>query len=139
MKKAILLSVITLIFAVSAQAQDDPIAKALEQTANRLAVAEEKNRLLEEQLKAKDAQIAAKDAKIELREEQLALSKSAGQDRAQVNTIDQFRVEACQTQLAKADAEIYRLKNPGFLRSLFDPKTFMSGAVGFGIGYSMKK
>lgn len=119
--------------------QDDGVLKAMEQALDRLKVAEETNGLLRERLAAKDAIIQAKDATISLREEQLELAKSANKDRAQVNTIDQFRVEACQTQLAKADAEIYRLKNPGFLRSLFDPKTFTSAAVGFGIGYVMKK
>lgn len=118
----------------SPSAQDDEVLKATEIALNRLKVAEETNKLLLERLAAKDAIIEAKDAKIALREEQLELAKSANKDRAGANVIDQFRVEACQTQLAKADAEIYRLKNPGFFRSLFDPKTVGSALVGFGIG-----
>lgn len=118
----------------SPSVQDDEILKATEIALNRLKVAEETNKLLLERLAAKDAIIEAKDAKISLREEQLELAKSANKDRAGANVIDQFRVEACQTQLAKADAEIYRLKNPGFFRSLFDPKTIGSAVLGFTIG-----
>lgn len=118
----------------SPSVQDDEVLKATEIALNRLKVAEETNKLLLERLAAKDAIIEAKDAKIALREEQLELAKSANKDRAGANVIDQFRVEACQTQLAKADAEIYRLKNPGFFRSLFDPKTLGSGLIGFGLG-----
>lgn len=115
-------------------AQDDPVAKALEQAINRLAVAEEKNRLLEDRLAAKDAIITAKDGVIAVRDQQLELALSANKDRAGANVIDAFRVEACQQQLAKADAEIARLRNPGFLKSLFDVKSISGAVVGFGIG-----
>jgi hypothetical protein len=108
--------------------------KALEQATNRLAVAEETNRLLREQLAAKDDRIAAKDAIIEIKDEQIKLLKSANSDRTAANTIDQYRVEACQAQLSKADAEIHRLRYPGFLERLFKPDTILAGVVGFGIG-----
>lgn len=126
-----------LVFAGTSKAQtpqDDPVAKALEQAINRLAVAEEKNRLLEDRLAAKDAIITAKDGIIAVRDQQLELALSANKDRAGANVIDAFRVEACQQQLAKADAEIARLRNPGFLRSLFDVKSITGAVVGFGIG-----
>lgn len=115
-------------------AQDDPVAKALEQAINRLAVAEEKNRLLEDRLAAKDAIITAKDGVIAVRDQQLELALSANKDRAGANMIDAFRVEACQQQLLKADLEINRLRNPGFLKSLFDVKSITGAVVGFGVG-----
>lgn len=115
-------------------AQDDPVAKALEQAINRLAVAEEKNRLLEDRLKAKDAIITATEGIVKVRDEQLALALSANKDRAGANVIDAFRVEACQQQLLKADLEINRLRNPGFLKSLFDVKSITGAVVGFGVG-----
>lgn len=119
----------------SASAQsDDPTLKALEQATNRLAVAEETNRLLREQLAAKDDRIAAKDAVIATKDEQIALLKSANKDRAGVATIDQFRVEACQAQLSKADAEIRRLRYPSFLERLFKPDTIIAGIAGYGFG-----
>lgn len=133
MRTLILILLITFLFSVSAQAQDDPIAKALEQTANRLAVAEEKNRLLEDRLQAKDATILNLEGVIKVRDEQLELAKSAGKDRAGANEIDEMRISACTLQLAKADAEIYRLKNPGFLGQLFNPKTLIKVGIGYGI------
>lgn len=115
-------------------AQDDPIAKALEQAVNRLAVAEEKNRLFEARLEAKDATIAAKEGLIAVRDEQLKLALSANRDRGGANTIDQFRIEACQSQLSKADARIYTLEHPGFLATLFDKRSLTGAAIGFGAG-----
>lgn len=118
----------------ASSAQDDPVAKALEQAINRLAVAEEKNRLLEDRLAAKDAIITAKDGVIAVRDQQLELALSANKDRAGANVIDAFRVEACQQQLLRADIEINRLRNPGFLKSLFDVKSITGAVVGFGLG-----
>lgn len=118
--------------------QDDPIAKALEQATNRLAVAEEKNRLLEEQLKAKDDQIAAKVELIKLKDMQLDLQSKNRVDLTAVNNGDARLLSACETQLAKADAEIHRLRYPGFLRSIFDTRTVTGAAVGFGIGRATK-
>jgi hypothetical protein len=59
---------------------------------------------------------------------------SANKDRRDAGTIDQVRVEACQNQLAKADAEIYRLRHPGLLSSLFDKRSLSGAIVGFAIG-----
>lgn len=115
-------------------AQDDPIAKALEQAVNRLAVAEEKNRLLEDRLAAKDEIIRAKDGTIAIRDEQLALAKSANQDRAAVNVGDLGLLNECKNQLAKADAEIYNLRNPGLLRELFAPKEVLKIGGAFFLG-----
>jgi len=114
--------------------QDDPVAKALEQAINRLAVAEEKNRLLEEQLKAKDDRIAAKDERIVNLTERIELMKANRTDSNTIVTGDARMLSACETQLAKADAEIHRLRYPGFFRSIFDTRTMTGALVGFGVG-----
>lgn len=114
--------------------QDDPIAKALEQAINRLAVAEEKNRLLEEQLKAKDDRLAAKDELIKVKDERIALMSANRTDLNTIVTGDARMLLACENQLAKADAEISRLRNPGFFRSIFDTRTITGAVVGYGIG-----
>lgn len=114
--------------------QDSETLKALEIANIRLAAANETIKLLNDRLTAKDEIIKAKDGLLSVRDEQLALAKSAIQDRSAVNTGDARLLSACENQLAKADAEIHRLRYPGFLRSLFDTKTITGAAVGFGIG-----
>lgn len=114
--------------------QDDPTAKALEQAVNRLAVAEEKNRLLEEQLKAKDDRIAAKDDRILNLQERINLMQ---QNRGDLNTVvsgDARMLASCENTLAAANAEIHRLRYPGFFRSIFDVKTVTGAIVGYGAG-----
>lgn len=100
----------------------------------RLKAAEERNSLLEDRLKAKDTIIEAKDGLIAVRDEQLKLALEANKDRAAVNTGDARMLASCESQLAKADAEIHRLRYPGFWRSVFDVKTVTGAAVGFGFG-----
>lgn len=114
--------------------QDSETLKALEIANIRLKAANEQIGLLNDRLLAKDEIIKAKEGTIAVREEQIALLRSANQDRAGANAIDQFRVEACQQQLSKADAEIARLRNPGFLKSLFDVKSISGAVVGFSVG-----
>lgn len=119
---------------VPVSSQDDPTAKALEQAVNRLAVAEEKNRLLEEQLKAKDDRIAAKDDRILNLQERITLMQ---QNRGDLNTVvsgDARMLASCENTLAAANAEIHRLRYPGFFRSLFDVKTITGAAGGYFIG-----
>jgi replication fork clamp-binding protein CrfC len=116
--------------------QDDPVAKALEQAVNRLAVAEETNRLLEDRLAAKDSRIMNLMGVIAVRDEQLKLAQESRTDLGTVASIDQVRIEACQQQLAKADAEIHRLRHPGFLKSIFDPKVITSAMGGYLVGRS---
>lgn len=118
--------------------QDDPVAKALEQAVARLALAEEKNRLLEDRLKAKDATILGLEGVVKVRDQQLELALSANKDRAVVNNGDARMLAACENQLAKADAEIHRLRYPGFFRSVFDTRTLTGAVVGFGIGRLVK-
>lgn len=125
---------ITFVFTVSAKAQDDPIAKALEQATNRLAVAEERNKLLEDRLQAKDATILNLEGVIKVRDEQLELAKSANKDRATVNVGDAGMLSQCNLQLAKADARIYQLEHPSLLKTLFDPKVFVPAVGAFYLG-----
>ena len=115
-------------------AQDSETLKALEIANIRLAAANETIRLLNDRLAAKDAVIQAKDGLIEIRDEQLALAKSANQDRAAVNVGDLGLLNECKNQLAKADAEIYNLRNPGLLRELFAPKEILKIGGAFFLG-----
>jgi hypothetical protein len=117
-----------------ASEQDSQTAKALEIALIRLKASEERNALLEDRLKAKDTIIEAKDGLISVRDEQLKLALEANKDRAAVNTGDARMLASCETQLAKADSEIHRLRYPGFFRSLFDFRTLSGAAVGYGIG-----
>ena len=114
--------------------QDSDTLKALEIALIRLKASEERNALLEDRLKAKDAVIEAKEGLIAVRDEQIALLKEANKDRATVNNGDARMLASCETQLAKADAEIHRLRFPGLLRSIFDFRTLGGAAVGYGIG-----
>lgn len=118
--------------------QDDPVAKALEQAVNRLAVAEEKNRLLQDRLQAKDATIQGLEGVVKVRDQQLELALSANKDRAQVNNGDARMLAQCENQLSKADARIFSLEHPGFWKSLFDQRTLTGAAIGFGAARVIK-
>lgn len=90
--------------------------------------------MLNDRLAAKDEVIRAKDGTISVRDEQLDFAKGANKDRAGANTVDQVRVEACQQQLAKADARIFTLEHPGLLKELFEPKQFLKMSGAFWLG-----
>lgn len=119
-------------------AQDSETLKALEIANIRLAAANEQIKLLNDRIVAKDEVIKAKDGVIAIREEQLELAKSANKDRTEVNAIDQFRIDACQQQLAKADARIYTLEHPGLLKELFAPKQILKLGGAFWLGRATK-
>lgn len=108
--------------------------KLLEVTKIQRDAAVEKNKLYEDRLAAKDAIIEAQKGIIDVRDQQLTLAKKADTNSQRIESIDQVRVEACRNQLAKADAEIHRLRNPGFFASLFDKRTLSGAIVGFGVG-----
>jgi hypothetical protein len=103
-----------------------------------LAVAEEQKRLLEEQLKAKDDRIAAKDERILNLTERIELMKANRVDTTTVITGDARMLAACEQQLARSDAEIARLRNPGFFKRVFNPDTLVSFGTGYFIGQSRK-
>lgn len=118
----------------SLSAQDSEILKLLEKTKIERDAAVERNKLLEDRIAAKDEIIRAKDGTLAVREEQLQLAKDALTSRTQVNTGDARMLSACEVQLAKADARIYALENPGFLKTLFKPQTLFSFGAGYGVG-----
>lgn len=122
----------------SARSQDDPIAKKLEETVNRLAVAEEKNRLLDDRIEAKQATIEAKDLQIAELKKALAAAEKMDQKQIQVNTGDARMLSACESQLAKAEARIFSLEHPGLLRSIFDFRTLTGAAAGYAFGRMTK-
>lgn len=118
--------------------QDSDTLKALEITNIRLAAANETIRLLNDRLSAKDEIIKAKEGTIAVRDEQLALAKSANQDRSTVNAGDARMMEAdrkilaaCEAQLSKADARIWSLEHPGLLRQIFNTDTLAKVGAGF--------
>lgn len=117
-----------------AEQQDSEVLKALEIANIRLQAANTTIALLNDRLTAKDTIISAKDGLIDVTKQQLQLALDANKDRQGINTIDQFRVEACQQQLEKADQEISRLRNPGFFRQLFSPQTLGGIVLGYGAG-----
>ena len=100
----------------------------------RLAAANEQIKLLNDRLGAKDTIIQAKDGLIAIRDEQLKLALEANKDRSGANAIDQFRIDACQQTLAKADARVYELEHPGVLKELFAPKQLVKIGAAFWIG-----
>lgn len=118
----------------STSAQDSDILKLLEKTKLELDFANQKNKLLEDRLAAKDEIIKAKDGTIAVRDEQLQLAKDALTARTQVNTGDARILQACENQLAKAEARINSLEHPGFIKSLFDARTLSGAFMGYGIG-----
>lgn len=99
-----------------------------------MSAANEQIKLLNDRLVAKDEIIAAKSGTIAVREEQLELAKSANKDRAGANAIDQFRIDACNAQLAKADARVWSLEHPGLLKELFEPKQILKLGGAFFLG-----
>lgn len=108
--------------------------KALEIANIRLQAANGTIALLNDRLAAKDTIISAKDGLLDVKEQQLQLALSANKDRQGINTIDQFRVEACQQQLQVADRRIYTLEHPSFFKQLFSPQALSGALVGYGIG-----
>lgn len=113
---------------------DSQTLKALEIALIRLKTAEERNSLLEDRLKAKDEIITAKDGTIAILEKQKELAEKMQINSGRIETIDQFRVEACQQQLSRADAEIARLRSPSLFKRLFSTEMIGGFAIGYGAG-----
>jgi hypothetical protein len=114
--------------------QDSDILKLLEITKIQLEGEKEKGKLKDQQLAAKDTQLEAFKGLVAVRDEQIALLRSANQDRAAVNTGDARMLQACEQQLARSDAEIARLRNPGFFKSIFNTDTLFKVGLGYGLG-----
>jgi hypothetical protein len=112
--------------------QDDDVFKKLEQAADRLSLAEAMNELLREKLIAKDDRISAKETEIELLKQQKSELLSATNDRRAAGNLDAERLADAKAIIAKQDAEIARLRNPGFFASLFDKRTIYGFVGGYG-------
>lgn len=104
----------------------------------RAIAAESKVELFEGRIRDKDQVIEAWKGRADIAEKQLTLSLQNRTDAGRIMTIDQARVEMCQTQLSKADAEIHRLRNPPFFKRLFSTETLSGAMIGYGVG-SMQK
>lgn len=115
-------------------AQDSELLKLLEITKIQRDAAVEKNKLYEDRLAAKDAIIEAQKGIIDVRDQQLVLAKRVDVNSQQINTIEKEQIRACEQQLAKADAEIFNLRNPGLLRELFAPKELLKISGAFFLG-----
>lgn len=114
-------------------AQDDDVLKALQQMTIRAIAAEAKNELYEGRLADKEQVIEAWKGRAGIAEKQLAKSQENRSDAEKIFTGDARMLEAANGIIAKQDAEISKLRNPGFLSSLFDKRTAYGGIVGFGL------
>lgn len=94
-------------------------------------VAEELVRLKDEQLKTKDERLAVKDERIKVLEEQKANSNQASSFRQEARQIDLERIADRDKIITKQDAEIARLRNPGFFGTLFNPQFLKGGIAGY--------
>lgn len=111
--------------------QDSELLKLLEITKIQRDGFEQKAKLLEDRLAVKDEIIAAKDGTLAVKDEQLELLRTANKERATVNTGDARMLEQANGIIAKQDAEISKLRNPGWIASFLDRRTF----GGIGLGY----
>lgn len=118
----------------SQNVNDSDILKLLEITKIQRDAAVEKTKLLEDRLAAKDAIIEAQKGIIDVRDQQLALAKQVDANSLQIGALAKMQIQACEQQLAKADSEIARLRNPGFLRSVFNTDTLFKVGLGYGLG-----
>lgn len=118
---------------VFAQSRDDPVALAIEKAINRAILAEKKVELYEEKLLAKDDRINLLNLQIETLKQQKADALAANRDRRDAGNIDAERLADAKGIIAKQDAEISKLRNPGLFASIFDMRTAYGGIVGFGL------
>lgn len=119
---------------LSSQSADSEILKLLEITKIQRDAAVEKTKLLEDRLAAKDAIIEAQKGIIDVRDQQLALAKRIDNNSLEISAVAKEQIRACELQLSRADSEIARLRNPGFFRSIFDSRSIVGAAIGFGVG-----
>jgi hypothetical protein len=111
---------------------DSEILKLLEKTKLQLDFQIQTNAVLNDRLAAKDDVIKAKDGLIAVRDEQLSEAHKALAARTAINTGDSKMETLYQTQLDKANAEIEKLRHPGFLKQLFSANTIGGAAIGYG-------
>lgn len=113
--------------------QDDPVALAIEKAVNRAILAEKKVELYEEKLLAKDDRINLLNLQIETLKQQKADALEATKNRRDAGNIDAERLADAKGIIAKQDAEIAKLRNPGWLDSIFDRRTLGGGLAGYAV------
>lgn len=114
--------------------QDSELLKLLEVTKIQRDGFEQQVKLRDERLAAKDERLAFKDDTIAQLREQLADAKANRKDQTAINTGDVRILQACEKQLAEANSEIQRLRNPSFLSRLFKPDVLIAASGGFFLG-----
>lgn len=133
----------------AATTQDESqILKGCEQAADLLKFERAKSAALQEKIDGLNVQNGLLRDQIALERERGDLYKAAAAERATANgiddirvanfeRIDRIRVEQISTITADRDrllAENAKLRNPGFFKTLFDPRALTFGIAGFGIG-----
>lgn len=96
------------------------------------------NAALQSQLEATKGERDSWRRMAEVNEKVAGVWQGIAERSGRITTIEDERVADCRLQLSKADAEISRLRNPGFFREIFDAKKLFAGAVGFGLGRATK-
>lgn len=100
----------------------------------RAIAAESKVGVFELRIQDKQQTIDAQQETIKIITAQLEKQTANRSDAGQVFTIDQERVANCREQLARADAEIQRLRHPNIFTRIFNPDVVIAGVVGYGVG-----
>lgn len=113
--------------------QDDPLAKALQQVTHRAELSEEKNRQYEARIEVLLGRISDKDQVIAVLKEQKGGLGEANTLRQEARVFDLERIADRDKLIAKQDAEISRLRNPGLLGTLFNPQFLKGSIAGYGI------
>lgn len=115
------------------QVQDDPIAQAVQKVTARAELAEELNRQYQERINVLLGRIADKEEIITLLKTQKGDLGEAVTLRTEARAIQLERIADRDKLIAKQDAEIARLRHPGFFASIIDKRTFGGAIAGYGI------
>jgi hypothetical protein len=113
---------------------DDQVLRELEITKLQLNSEKALRAETEKRLAEKDKIIESHERELKGKDDVIELLKSANKDRASVNTGDARMLDRCESQHQLDLAEIQRLRNPGFWRSIFNKDTISGGLAGFSIG-----
>lgn len=106
--------------------------KALNEMTIRAIAAESKVELFEARIKDKEQTIGAQLKTIGVLETQLTKSQENRADAGKIFTGDARMLEQANGIIAKQDAEIAKLRNPGFFASIFDKRTAYGLIGGYG-------
>ena len=136
----IILSVIFLFGAASAQIKDDPCLRALEETSNTLKASEIKNAGLESEIKLLREMLSLKDEKTNEIAKQRDFYQKMYENSTKIDTNSGLIVNELRVQLAEYRAEnaALRKENDG-LRSSRNWRTAIGFGVGVGTGTLLKR